>query len=87
MMRDRTTEDRLIQFSPERSIQQTFLLIRPWNHYDFELPDFADKTQSMDDFTEPGSPSDDPIGTIDRLETMGRLIRRLIRQSLALEAF
>ncbi|KIK34008.1 hypothetical protein CY34DRAFT_38953, partial [Suillus luteus UH-Slu-Lm8-n1] len=27
-----TSEDKLIQFSPTRPIQQTFLLVRPWNH-------------------------------------------------------
>ncbi|KAG1718138.1 hypothetical protein EDB19DRAFT_2031640, partial [Suillus lakei] len=55
-----TTEDGLIQFSPANPIQQIFLLIRPWNRYDFELPDFADKTQSMDDMAEPRSRSHDP---------------------------
>ncbi|KAG0701294.1 hypothetical protein DFH29DRAFT_852779 [Suillus ampliporus] len=37
-----TTEARLVQFSPARPTQQTFLLVRPWNRHDLGLPDFAD---------------------------------------------
>ncbi|KAG2756665.1 hypothetical protein P692DRAFT_20714972 [Suillus brevipes Sb2] len=57
-----TTEDKLTQFSPARPVQQTFLLIRPWNRYDLELPDFTNETQNADDWPEPGHPSDDPLG-------------------------
>ncbi|KAG1847709.1 hypothetical protein F4604DRAFT_1907669 [Suillus subluteus] len=35
------TEDKLIQFSSPRPTMQTFLLVRPWNRYLLELPDFA----------------------------------------------
>jgi hypothetical protein len=64
-----TTEDKLIQFSSPRPTMQTFLLVRPWNRYLLELPDFAeesglaelpdvdDDTQSEDDYwSAPGSP-------------------------------
>ncbi|KAG2346472.1 hypothetical protein BDR05DRAFT_785480 [Suillus weaverae] len=56
-----TSEDKLIQFSPTRPTQQTFLLVRPWNRHDLGLPDFAepdfaDDAQSLDDWPEPGSP-------------------------------
>ncbi|KAG2089238.1 WD40-repeat-containing domain protein [Suillus discolor] len=51
-----TTEDRLAQFSPARRTRQSFLLIRPWNRYDLGLINFADKTQSVEDWPEPGSP-------------------------------
>ncbi|KAG1789016.1 uncharacterized protein HD556DRAFT_1275673, partial [Suillus plorans] len=37
-----TSKDKLIQFSPTRPIQQTFLLVRPWNRHDLGLPDFAE---------------------------------------------
>ncbi|KAG2360568.1 hypothetical protein BDR07DRAFT_1412015 [Suillus spraguei] len=63
-----TTEDRLIQFSRARPIQQTFLLVRPWNRYDPGLLDFEDdksvKTMSM-----PWSMSDrSPSGSVDEYE-------------------
>ncbi|KAG2340675.1 hypothetical protein BDR05DRAFT_1002295 [Suillus weaverae] len=45
-----TTEDKLAQFSPARPAWQAILLIRPWNRYDLELPDFADKSQGADDW-------------------------------------
>jgi len=44
-----TTEDRLIPFSPEKPILRTFLLVRPWNRYILELPDF----EELLDFEEP----------------------------------
>jgi hypothetical protein len=37
-----TTKDKLIQFSSPRPTMQTFLLVRPWNRYILELPDFAE---------------------------------------------
>ncbi|KAG1727086.1 uncharacterized protein EDB91DRAFT_898181 [Suillus paluster] len=54
-----TTEDHLIQLSRASSSRQPFLFVRPWNRYDIELPDSADKTQSMENWQEPESPSDD----------------------------
>jgi hypothetical protein len=51
-----TTQDTLIQFSPERPTRQTFLLVRPWNRYDLGLPDFSDNAQSVvEGWHEPGS--------------------------------
>ncbi|KAG1785872.1 heterokaryon incompatibility protein-domain-containing protein [Suillus plorans] len=50
-----TTEDRLVQFSPTRRTRQSFLLIRPWNRYDLELPDFDDL--NFDDLEALGSES------------------------------
>ncbi|KAG0707124.1 hypothetical protein DFH29DRAFT_1076603 [Suillus ampliporus] len=44
-----TTEDNLIQLSRARRGSQTFLLVRPWNCYLLEPPDFADDTQSVQD--------------------------------------
>ncbi|KAG2356034.1 hypothetical protein BDR07DRAFT_1424360 [Suillus spraguei] len=37
-----TTEDMLVQFSPERPVPQTFYFVRPWNRDFLELPDFAE---------------------------------------------
>jgi hypothetical protein len=52
------TEDKLVQFSRARSTRQPYLLIRPWNRYDFELSDLSDEVQSADDdWLEPESPS------------------------------
>ncbi|KAG2364184.1 WD40-repeat-containing domain protein [Suillus spraguei] len=58
-----TTKDKLIQFSRSRSARQTFLLIRPWNRDDLELPDLgdiesSDSTDECDYWSEPGSPSE-----------------------------
>ncbi|KAG1814093.1 hypothetical protein EV424DRAFT_1348915 [Suillus variegatus] len=50
------TEDRLVQFAPARRTRQSFLLVRPWNRYDLGLINFADKTQSVQDWPEPESP-------------------------------
>ncbi|KAG1748470.1 uncharacterized protein EDB91DRAFT_1114195 [Suillus paluster] len=55
-----TTDDKLNQFSRARSIRQPFLLVRPWNRYDLELPDLADETQSVEDWS-PESPSDESL--------------------------
>ncbi|KAG2335880.1 hypothetical protein BDR05DRAFT_971334 [Suillus weaverae] len=70
-----TTKDKLIQFSSPRPTMQTFLLVRPWNRYLLELPDFAgpsglaelpddaDDTQSEEDYwSAPGSPLQDSPG-------------------------
>ncbi|KAG1890608.1 uncharacterized protein F5891DRAFT_986917 [Suillus fuscotomentosus] len=50
------TEDKLVQFSPARRTRRTFLLVRPWNRHDLGLINFADETQSVEDWPEPGSP-------------------------------
>ncbi|KAG2339198.1 hypothetical protein BDR05DRAFT_968352 [Suillus weaverae] len=70
-----TTKDKLIQFSSPRPTMQTFLLVRPWNRYLLELPDFAgpsglaelpddaDDPQSEEDYwSAPGSPLQDSPG-------------------------
>jgi hypothetical protein len=63
-----TTEDKLIQFSSPRPTLQKFLLVRPWNRYLLELPDFVessglvelpdlDETESEEGYwSAPGSP-------------------------------
>ncbi|KAG0702651.1 hypothetical protein DFH29DRAFT_492432 [Suillus ampliporus] len=56
-----TTQDKLIQFSQAKPIRQTFFLVRPWNRHDLGLPDFSNDTQSVDDWSEPGSPSDESL--------------------------
>ncbi|KAG1791285.1 uncharacterized protein BJ212DRAFT_1307617, partial [Suillus subaureus] len=56
-----TTEDKLTQFSPARPTRQTFLIVRPWNRHDLGLPDFADDAQSVDDWSDPESPSEESI--------------------------
>jgi tetratricopeptide (TPR) repeat protein len=59
-----TTADALVQFWPtsRKPASRKFLLIRPWDRHDLGLPDFADEMQIMDDRSEPGSPSNDPLG-------------------------
>ncbi|KAG2354961.1 WD40-repeat-containing domain protein [Suillus spraguei] len=58
-----TTEDKLVQFSPKRRARRKFLLVRPWNRYDLGLINFADETQSVADWPESESPSDDALDT------------------------
>ncbi|KAG2341450.1 WD40 repeat-like protein [Suillus weaverae] len=75
-----TTEDRLVQFSPARRTQQTFLLIRPWNRSDLGLINFADETQSVEVWLEPGSPSDDTLGSCPGYnEPATRELRLIVR--------
>ncbi|KAG1821954.1 WD40-repeat-containing domain protein [Suillus subaureus] len=57
-----TTEDKLAQFSPARRTRQKFLLVRPWNRYDLGLVNFADETQSVEDWPELQSLSDHTLG-------------------------
>jgi hypothetical protein len=56
-----TTADTLVQIWPGKPTSQKFLLVRPWNHHDPGLPIFADEMQSVDDWPEPGSLSNDPL--------------------------
>ncbi|KAG1728179.1 uncharacterized protein EDB91DRAFT_1314356 [Suillus paluster] len=81
-----TTEDKLIQFSRARPIQQTFLLVRPWDRFlieqpDFsEQPDFADDVQSENHYWDtPESPlPDSPTGSLDS-EFHSRMLRLIVR--------
>ncbi|KAG2365623.1 hypothetical protein BDR07DRAFT_624150 [Suillus spraguei] len=43
-----TTKDKLIQYSSPRPTMQTFFLVRPWNRYLLELPDFAEPSSSAE---------------------------------------
>jgi hypothetical protein len=54
-----TTEDKLAPFSQAKSTRQPYLLVRPWNRYDLELPALAGDAQSVDDSSEPESLSDE----------------------------
>ncbi|KIK33225.1 hypothetical protein CY34DRAFT_813784 [Suillus luteus UH-Slu-Lm8-n1] len=65
-----TTDETLVQFWPARPIEQKFALVRPWDRFLLELPDFVeppefaetsdfeDNTESEEDFRmSPSSPS------------------------------
>ncbi|KIK45788.1 hypothetical protein CY34DRAFT_496839 [Suillus luteus UH-Slu-Lm8-n1] len=54
-----TTEDKLVPFSQAKSTRQPYLLVRPWNRYDLELPALAGDAQIVDDLSEPESSSDE----------------------------
>ncbi|KAG1897532.1 uncharacterized protein F5891DRAFT_1047571, partial [Suillus fuscotomentosus] len=60
-----TTDETLIQFSRTRPTQQTFFLVRPWDRRLLGLPDFseqptfADEGESVGDWSESESGSDD----------------------------
>jgi len=87
------TEDKLIQFSPTRPTQQTFLLVRPWNRNLLELPDFADDPQGMEYSTLPGSPLHDasvafPPGPVpEDSEFHSRALRLMVRLAQPFSAF
>ncbi|KAG1743316.1 heterokaryon incompatibility protein-domain-containing protein [Suillus paluster] len=71
-----TTKDKLVEFSPAQPTQQKFVLVRPWNRYDFGLPDFADDApRSKDDSSERRYPGD--IEPVDSQLRESRLIVRL----------
>ena len=72
-----TTEDKMIQFSPTMPIQQTFLLVRPWNRYDLGLPDFADDTLSVEGRSAPGSLGE--ITPVVSDESESRALRLVVR--------
>ncbi|KAG1793141.1 uncharacterized protein HD556DRAFT_1443893 [Suillus plorans] len=60
-----TTDETLIQFSRARPTQQIFFLVRPWDRHLLGLPDFseqltfADEGESVGDWSESESGSDD----------------------------
>ncbi|KAG2349765.1 hypothetical protein BDR05DRAFT_252598 [Suillus weaverae] len=87
-----TTEDRLIQFSRARPTRQTFLLVRPWDRC-LELPDFADDTQSMEDWSAPESPSHESPGGSPKekdhvdSEAHSRALRLIVRLGQPFGAF
>ncbi|KAG2346479.1 hypothetical protein BDR05DRAFT_946024 [Suillus weaverae] len=54
-----STASLLLQIEPT---QQMFLIVRPWNYHNLGLPDFADAAQSVDDWSEAESPSEESIG-------------------------
>ncbi|KAG2360508.1 hypothetical protein BDR07DRAFT_1412301 [Suillus spraguei] len=97
-----TTEQTLVQFSRARPIQQTFLLVRPWDRYLLGVPDFAeqldatDNTESVKDWTESGSPVDDSqMDDFDKFpgdspieeETGSRALRLMVRLGQPFDAF
>jgi hypothetical protein len=86
------TEETMIQFSRARPTWQTVLLVRPWNRYLLELPDFAglsdfgDDTGSEDSYwSAPGSPIDElPRGSpveeeLVDVESHSRALRLIVR--------
>ncbi|KAG1780743.1 heterokaryon incompatibility protein-domain-containing protein [Suillus placidus] len=79
-----TTEDKLLQFSRGRPARQSFLLVRPWDRRLLDLPDYADDTESVDDFTLPGSPREE--GPVDP-ESSERAMRLIVRLGQPFSAF
>ncbi|KAG2365295.1 heterokaryon incompatibility protein-domain-containing protein [Suillus spraguei] len=92
-----TTKDTLLQFSSPRPTMQTFLLVRPWNRYLLELPDFAessnlaelpdiaDDTESEEDYWSlPGSPLQESPGEAQE-SVDPALIDRALRLTARLE--
>ncbi|OAX36019.1 hypothetical protein K503DRAFT_331321 [Rhizopogon vinicolor AM-OR11-026] len=79
-----TTEDRHIRFSPARPTKQTFLIARPWDRRDLDLPDFVDDTQSVEDRSDHGS-----LGQNDTLDWESHLLplREVVRLGQPFSAF
>ncbi|KAG2353051.1 WD40-repeat-containing domain protein [Suillus spraguei] len=97
-----TTAETLVQFSRAKPIQQTFLLIRPWDRYLLGVPDFADQpdlpddTESIGDSSELESPIDDsetddsdasPGGSPVEEEPGSRGLQLMVRLAQPFDAF
>ncbi|KAG2361790.1 hypothetical protein BDR07DRAFT_1461248 [Suillus spraguei] len=96
------TEETLVQFSRENPIRQTFLLVRPWDRYLLGVPgfaeqaDFTDDMESIGDWTEPGSPTDDswmddsnklPSGSAVEEEPGSRALQLMVHLGQPFDAF
>ncbi|KAG1793138.1 uncharacterized protein HD556DRAFT_522194 [Suillus plorans] len=96
------TEETLVQFSRAKPIRQRFLIVRPWDRYLLGVPnfagqpDFADDTESIEDWSEPESPTDDsqmddsdelPGGLPVEEEPRSRALRLLVRLGQPFDAF
>ncbi|KAG0709247.1 hypothetical protein DFH29DRAFT_1074967 [Suillus ampliporus] len=79
------TKYKLIQFSRAKSTRQPYLLVRPWNRDDLELPDLAEEIESEDGWSEPESSSDDSLSGSSRdnepadSESHLRTLRSIVR--------
>ncbi|KAG1889738.1 uncharacterized protein F5891DRAFT_1282780 [Suillus fuscotomentosus] len=92
-----TTEEALVQFSRAKPIQQTFLLIRPWDWHLLGVPDFAEQadfagdTESVGDWTDPGSSTDDsddlPGDSPVEEEHSSRALQLMVRLGQPFDAF
>ncbi|KAG2358623.1 hypothetical protein BDR07DRAFT_1337492 [Suillus spraguei] len=97
-----TTAESLVQFSRAKPIQQTFLLVRPWDRDllgvpNFaEQPDFTDDTESTGDWSEAGFPVDDsqpydlsrfPGSSPVEEEPVSRALRLMVRPGQPFDAF
>ncbi|KAG2338406.1 hypothetical protein BDR05DRAFT_1004224 [Suillus weaverae] len=81
-----TTEESLVQFSRTKPIQQTFLLVHPWDRLTF-----IDDTESIGNWAEPGSMMDDsdklPGGSPVEEEPHSRALRLMVRLGQPFGAF
>jgi hypothetical protein len=79
-----TTEEKLIQFSRARPTRQEFLLVRPWDRSLLELPDFADNTHGVEDWSRPESPAGyGPVAS----DSHSRALRLIFRLGQPFSAF
>ncbi|KAG0696961.1 heterokaryon incompatibility protein-domain-containing protein [Suillus ampliporus] len=76
-----TTEEKLTQFPREKSMWQPFLLVRPWNRHDLELPDLSDEMQSVDDWSVGSPPLSAHTGDDELVEseTRSQALRSIVR--------
>ncbi|KAG0699819.1 hypothetical protein DFH29DRAFT_1081064 [Suillus ampliporus] len=79
-----STEEKLIQFSRARPARQTFSLVRPWDRRLLEQPAFADDVESLEDWSEPGSPVEQELGDS---ESHSRALRLMVRLGQPFGAF
>jgi hypothetical protein len=93
-----STDETLVQFWPVRPIEQTFVLVRPWDRSPLELPDFVDPSdfgsiiESEEDYrTSPSSPShhwsSGPPVNQDVHDLESRAFRLLVRLGQPFSAF
>jgi len=79
-----TMKRKLPQFSRGRPARQSFLLVRPWDRRLLELPDYANDTESVDDFDPLESPGGQ--GPVDS-ELSERAMRLIVRLGQPFSAF
>jgi hypothetical protein len=88
-----TTEDKLTQFSRSKPTLQTFLLVRPWDPYLLELPDFADNPHGVDNWSVRGSMFHDTLSIFSsetgplNPQLRSRALRLIVRLGQPFSAF
>ncbi|KAG1738282.1 hypothetical protein EDB19DRAFT_910376 [Suillus lakei] len=78
-----TTEEKLIQFWPARSVRRTFLLVRLWDCRLLGLPGFANDEESLGHWSQPQSPRGSPVDEqLADSESHSRALRLIVHRTV-----